>query len=201
MAAIATKEQERAALEQIKKIIAELGPDSYVGTAFRECFDDAEKNIENDWALSMYDRWQYAEHNLEIEKAKARELEDEKKKLEIDNKRLAEQLERELEWRPYTDGRNVSEADYQRLANTTSTKDLSDEEAAELIHREFGFDINQIEIIRTIDVYEINRHNALRKVGELKRDPIYDATDWNYIRFNVCGWAYEMQDGNLRQYK
>lgn len=132
MAAIATKEQERAALEQIKKIIAELGPDSYVGTAFRECFDDAEKNIENDWALSMYDRWQYAEHNLEIEKAKARELEDEKKKLEIDNKRLAEQLERELEWRPYTDGRNVSEADYQRLANTTSTKDLSDEEAANI---------------------------------------------------------------------
>lgn len=201
MAAIATKEQERKALEQIKKIVAELGPDSYVGTALRECFDDAEKNIENDWALSMYDRWQYAEHNLETEKAKARELEDAKKKLEIDNKRLTEQLEREQEWKPYADVRNVSEADYQKLATSCGVTHMSDEAAAELIHNEFGFDIDKIEIIRTVDVYEINRHNALRKVGELNREPLYDATDWNYVRFNVCGWAYEMQDGNLRLYR
>ena len=34
MAAIATREQERKALEQIKKIVEALGPDSYIGTAF-----------------------------------------------------------------------------------------------------------------------------------------------------------------------
>lgn len=47
-----TKEQERKALEKIKKIVAELGQDSYVGTAFDGCFELAESNIENDFADS-----------------------------------------------------------------------------------------------------------------------------------------------------
>lgn len=44
----ATKQQERAALEKIRKIVEELGPDSYIATAFDGCFKDAEANIEND---------------------------------------------------------------------------------------------------------------------------------------------------------
>lgn len=196
----ATKQQEREALAKIKEIVAGLGENSYVGTALCGCFDDAEQNIENDWALSMYDRWQYAEHNLELEKAKTKELEDAKKKLEIDNKRLAAQVEREQEWKSYEDDRNVSESEYQDLAKVGDTKVLSDAEAAELIHQEFGFDINKIEIVRTVNTYEINRHRQLRKVGELKREALYNATDWNYIRFNVCGWFYEMKNGELRQF-
>ena len=39
----ATKQQERDALETIRKIIGELGPCSYVGTAFEGCLQDAEK--------------------------------------------------------------------------------------------------------------------------------------------------------------
>lgn len=196
MAAIATKEQELKALEQIKKIVEGLGPNSYIGTAFDGVFGVAEYNINNDAACSLRDRAAiFAREQALAETA------DKIKKLETQLADTAAKLEREQEWRPYADVRNVSETDYQKLANTSSAKDLSDEEAAELIHREFGFDIKQIEIVRTVDVYEINRHNALRKVGELKRDPLYDATDWNYIRFNVCGWAYEMQDGNLRLYR
>ena len=49
----ATKEQERAALEKIRKIVAELGEDSYIGIAFDGCFEMAEQNIENDFACSM----------------------------------------------------------------------------------------------------------------------------------------------------
>lgn len=60
-----TKEQERKALERIRKIVADLGEDSYVGTAFTGCFDDAETNIENDWGCSPYDRWQSAEREVE----------------------------------------------------------------------------------------------------------------------------------------
>lgn len=198
---IATKQQEREALEKIKAIVAELGENSYVGTALRGCFEDAEENIANDFALSMYDRWQSAEYKYETEKAKAKELTIEIEGLRKQNELLTEKLEREEEWKPYNDTLNVSEADYQKLATKPYTKILSDEEAAELIHREFGFDIDKIEIVRTVDVYEINRHNALRKVGELKREALYDATDWNYVRFNVCGWAYEMQDGNLRKFR
>lgn len=53
---MATKEQERKALEQIRKIVASLGEDSYIGMAFEGCFEDAEENIENDFALSWKDR-------------------------------------------------------------------------------------------------------------------------------------------------
>lgn len=35
-----TKEQERKALEQIKKIVDSLGADSYIATAFDGCFED-----------------------------------------------------------------------------------------------------------------------------------------------------------------
>lgn len=59
-----TKEQERKALEKIRKIIIELGEDSYVGTAFEGCFEDAEDNIENDFAMSMKSRWQDAENRI-----------------------------------------------------------------------------------------------------------------------------------------
>ena len=48
-----SKEEERKALEQIKKIVSTLGPDSYIATAFEGCFDIAESNIDNDFACSM----------------------------------------------------------------------------------------------------------------------------------------------------
>lgn len=51
-----TKEQEKKALEQIRKIIAGLGKDSYIATAMDGMIDDAEDNIENDWAMSWKDR-------------------------------------------------------------------------------------------------------------------------------------------------
>lgn len=63
--AIATKEQERKALEQIKKIIAGLGDNSYVGMAFEGCFEIAEENIENDFGCSMKQRAEKAEKDAE----------------------------------------------------------------------------------------------------------------------------------------
>lgn len=48
-----SKEEERKALEQIKKIVSTLGPDSYIATAFEGCFEIAESNIDNDFACSM----------------------------------------------------------------------------------------------------------------------------------------------------
>ena len=57
----ATKEQERKALEQIRKIVEGLGKDSYIGTAFEGCFEIAETNIENDWGCSMKQRAMEAE--------------------------------------------------------------------------------------------------------------------------------------------
>ena len=60
-----TKEQERKALAKIRKIVDELGENSYVGTAFEGCFEIAEENIDNDFACSMKQRAEAAEKKAE----------------------------------------------------------------------------------------------------------------------------------------
>ena len=70
-----------------------------------------------------------------------------------------------------------------------------------MIAKEFGFVRESISIIRWAPVYEINRHNRLRQVGQKDRRPRFAAWDWNYIRFNVTAnvaRAYEMVDGELK---
>ena len=69
-----SKEQERKALEKIRKIIAELGADSYIGIAFDGCIEDAEENIENDWACSMKERVETLERNLQGERERIANL-------------------------------------------------------------------------------------------------------------------------------
>lgn len=67
-----TKEQERKALAQIRKIVESLGEDSYVGDAFEGCFEIAEENIDNDMACSMKSRADMFEEKAErLEKALA----------------------------------------------------------------------------------------------------------------------------------
>ena len=60
----ATKAQEREALEKIKAMVDELGPQSYLATAFAGVFEDAETNIENDFAFSMKARVESLEEQL-----------------------------------------------------------------------------------------------------------------------------------------
>ncbi len=60
----ATKQQERDALAAIKKMVEELGPQSYLATAFEGCFEDAESNIENDFGDSYKRRCESAERKL-----------------------------------------------------------------------------------------------------------------------------------------
>ena len=82
---MATKAEERKALEQIEKIIASLGPDSYIGMAMDGMIEDAKENIENDFALSMKDR-------VETEKKKLAIREEQLDKMSEENKRLKDHL-------------------------------------------------------------------------------------------------------------
>lgn len=122
------------------------------------------------------------------------------------NKRIAEleaKLEREQEWKPFEDAHNVKQADYERLANAGDTKELTDDEAADLIANWFGFDRSKIVIVHEVVKEEINRHRECRRVGWYERKALYNATDWNYIVFNVHGNAamgYEMHNGELQMY-
>lgn len=58
---IATKDQERQAIEEIRKIVDNLGENSYVGAAMEGVLELAEDNIENDFVQSMKESVETAE--------------------------------------------------------------------------------------------------------------------------------------------
>lgn len=87
---MATKEQERKAVEQIRKIVAGLGEDSYVGTALDGCLEIAEENIENDFACSMKQRWEAAE-------ARAKKAEEDREYFRQEATRQSEYTEKATE--------------------------------------------------------------------------------------------------------
>lgn len=194
-----TKQQERDALEKVRKIVASLGENSYIGTAFDGCFDLAEQNIEYDAAFSMkYYETQYAEVTA-----------DNKRLLELIEKeqdrsaKLLERLDREQEWKPYESDRNVKQADYERLARSVpnGAHYMTDDEAKDWICSEFDFDRDKITIIHEIDEEEVNRHHQCRSTGKkLDRRPVYCATDYHYIRFNTSHWYYEVWNDSLRPF-
>ena len=164
---------------------------------------------------------------MQAEASEAQELANQIKSLKKDIQiqqvqitRLEEKLEREQGWKPYEDEHNVKQADYEQLASASFTEELSDwpqlegkvgsilsllsdEEAADMIASDFGFDRSKIVIVHDVPKYEINRSRELRKVGTYERKALYNATDWNYILFNIRGnitMGYEMYNGELRMY-
>ena len=99
-----TKEQERKALEQIRKIIAGLGDDSYIGMAFEGVLEDAADNIENDFGNSWRQRTEKAQeaaeyfHKIANDQCKEiADLEQEREELKEDCKALNERIEKLVE--------------------------------------------------------------------------------------------------------
>lgn len=195
---VTTKEQERKALAKIKEIMESLGEGSYVRTAFEGCFEIAEENIEYDFADSMQARLKEAREEANRSDETAKTLYDENENLKETIARLEAQLEREQEWEAYEMKENASRTGYENLAMQDDTRQLGEEEAKQMIHKLFGFETGKIEIVTSVPVYEINRHRQLRVAGHEERRPLYNATDWNYIRFDCCGMSYEFYNDNLK---
>lgn len=193
----ATKEQERKALGKIRKIVKKLGEDSYIGTAFEGCFEVAEENIENDFACSMKQRVEAARKEAEHFKNIANYSTNELDKAREEIGRLRTQLEKEQEWKTHEIKENVLQDDYNHLSEQADTKFLADTEAKELLYDWFGFAKEKITIHRSVPTYEKNRHNQLRRTGTADRRPAYNATDWNYIRFDCGEMCYELCNGSL----
>ena len=130
---------------------------------------------------------QRKEYEAEIGRLKARISE-----LELD-------LEKELDWQD-TDGvgTTMEQGRYEHLERCG--RKLTEEEAKQLVHKEFGFDPELVEIIAEVSTYQVNKYHQLRKKETFERVPCYEATDWNYVRFNCRGWQYEMVNGQLRNY-
>ena len=71
---MATKDQERKALEEIRAIVAGLGEESYIGKAFEGCFEIAEGNIDNDFWNSPKECVRTARENADEQRKKVQEL-------------------------------------------------------------------------------------------------------------------------------
>lgn len=89
----ATKAQERETLEKIKAMVAELGPQSYLATAFDGAFEDAEQNIEFDAAFSMKARADSAEEKLREMGSEYNALKQDAARLEAERDAAREELE------------------------------------------------------------------------------------------------------------
>ena len=122
-----------------------------------------------------------------------------KSEMEAREKQIAElnaDLDRELEWKPCDgSGTNMTQERYEHLANCGQV--MSDEEAKEFIADECGFDPEKIHILHEVNTDEVNKHRRLRVAGTFDRAPMYESTDWNYIRFDCACFMYEFINGQL----
>ena len=129
-------------------------------------------------------------------------LKDQIARLEAQLKDTEAKLEAAEEWKDHEDEHNVKQRQYEELSDGGNTRELDDAEAIELISKEWGFAPQMIRIVRTVAKEQINRFHRCRRVGEYERKPLYNATDWNYIRFDVAAphgtMSYEMHNGELQ---
>ena len=117
---LATKQEERDTLAAIRKMVEELGPQSYLATAFDGCFEDAENNIENDFADSMKTRWLHADAQLNAAKGTIEEL-------EAHERSMKETIDRLQQQRDAAEARQVTETDLVHLIRLAE-EDLTEAE-------------------------------------------------------------------------
>ena len=126
-----TKEQERKALEQIRKIVEGLGEDSYIATAFEGCFEDAEINIRDDAAYSMKSRWDSVRAIRDELALKITDQADQIKRLQAANQNMLIHLD-EKEKALNTKDYRIAELDAScKEISTQCTKYWNDLQAAE----------------------------------------------------------------------
>ena len=116
--------------------------------------------------------------------------------------KLQQELDKELDWKPAEHtGTNMKQEDYNKLAESGSAIIPSDEEAIEHLSMLFGFMPERIQILREVQTFEVNKYHRLRLKDTYHREPLYDATDWNYIRFDCAGNQWELVNGELLPYE
>lgn len=118
---IANKEEERKALNKLKKIVEGLGENSYIAAAFDGCFEIAESNIENDFCCSMKQKAEVAEKMESEARGKIAALECELEKLEKDAKAHLE-LAYLVSEKKEVDEQIIPASDMKNIANLISKK-------------------------------------------------------------------------------
>lgn len=109
------------------------------------------------------------------------------------------ELDRELEWKPcISSGTSMTQSDYEKLRSCGRV--LTAEEAKQIIYEECGFAPERVSLMPDVAAYEVNKYHRIRQASVFTRPPVYESTDWNYIRFDSGNWMYELVNGELRFY-
>jgi len=98
-------------------------------------------------------------------------------------------------------GTQMLEPQYAALLVGSGSTMLNDAEAVLLINKEFGFEASKIEILQEAELDIAEPGSRYVKTKQVPRPPMYAATDWNYVRFNIhcraATWYYEMINAQL----
>jgi len=100
-----------------------------------------------------------------------------------------------------TSGTNMSQEDYEKLEKSGENNVLSEYEAIYIVNKELGFEASKIKILYEAEIDVSEPNSQYLKFEKKPRNPLYESTDWNYIRFNIITrsgeWTYEMVNGDL----
>lgn len=134
---MATKEQERKALEQIRQIIEGLGKVSYIGMAMEGMLEDAAENIENDFGVSMKGRLDDANKIIAIREEQidklSKDLSLARKELELARKTCADESERRKEiWNRLKETEKTAMENLNELAEARAEVKWQEEEIIRL---------------------------------------------------------------------
>ena len=92
----------------------------------------------------------------------------------------------------------MTQCKYNELRDAPDTIKMSDEEAVACIAKEFGFDEAKITIEREAELRVYTGAVTTKATGIcIPREPVYNATDWHYIRFRVCDVLWEIVNDSL----
>lgn len=95
-------------------------------------------------------------------------------------------------------GTNMSEAEYQRIADDDPP--MSEEMTLLTLHSMFSFDMNRIKIVQSVCAYRKNADGEISLSGKYSRLPVWAGAHWNYIRFDTPNHKWEVVNGELMPY-
>ena len=90
---------------------------------------------------------------------------------------------------------------YVRLKGCADTKEMEPADVIKYVADHFGFDAVKVKPLDSLPLHVfVQGGGGTRQTeGTIKRRALYNATDWNYMLFEVCGRKWEVINGDLEQ--
>ena len=88
--------------------------------------------------------------------------------------------------------------EYVRLRDSCDTEKMSPESVLRYVVTHFGFDAAKVKVLDSLPLHVFCGGGCTKQTdGATKRVPLFNASDWNYMLFEVCGRKWEVINGDL----